>query len=138
MLHTDDFTDTGWATVRVADDRELVVSFDAAPATATAHGGPSPQTLAALLPRVRDLLADFGNIGRTAVDHLWQWGADPSDTDEDRAEFTATMHPSDLVVRTDGGFALHYQDTGGRMPDGYWPAVHFTADRTPDRVTVEC
>lgn len=86
---------------------------------------------------MRDLLADFGTVRRTAVDHLWQWGAEPSDTDDDRAEFIATMHPAELVVREDGGFALHYTETGGRMLDGYWPAVHFTADRTPTEVTVE-
>ncbi|MGW1279775.1 hypothetical protein ACWD4V_22885 [Streptomyces tsukubensis] len=135
MLRTDDFADTGWVTVRVEGDRELTVSFDTTPGTGP--GGPSAQTLAALLPRVRDLLADFGTVRRTAVDHLWQWGAEPSDTDDDRAEFIATMHPAELVVREDGGFALHYTETGGRMLDGYWPAVHFTADRTPTEVTVE-
>ncbi|MGV9316183.1 hypothetical protein ACWDR0_28960 [Streptomyces sp. NPDC003691] len=170
MLGADDFTDTGWATVRLPDGRDLVVSFDtdtdtdtdrgtdrgtdtgtdtdtgtppgsaAKPAPGTGPGtAPSPPlpSVTGLLLRVRNLLADFGAVRRTAVEHLWEWGADPSDTDEDRAEFTTAMHPSDLVVSPDGGFALHYQDTGGRMPDGYWPAVHFAADGTPVRVTVE-
>ncbi|MFF8954784.1 hypothetical protein [Streptomyces sp. NPDC014894] len=113
-----------------AADQEISLSFDV--------GEPTAETIGALLPHARAVLAAFGGLRDEAVAFLWEWGADGTEPAAERARFLAENAPTSLVVDASGEFALHYEEIGeGHFLDGYWPAVRFTADLTPLEVTVE-
>lgn len=94
-----------------------------------------------LLPAVRAILADLPAVHDAAVGHLWEWGRDEGDTDEDRARFVTGFGVEAVTVYHSGDFGIDLSDDAGLFEqafmDGYWPKVHFRADRTPVAVTVE-
>ncbi|MEU5979240.1 hypothetical protein [Streptomyces sp. NPDC047315] len=97
-----------------------------------------PEEVAALLPRVRSVLAEFAAVRERAAAFLWEWGAEGGETEEERAGFHRDMAPTTLTVTAAAQFALHFESrSGSYFPDGYWPAVHLDGDLRPDRVTVE-
>lgn len=109
-------------------ERELWLSFEC--------GG--PEKVRQLLPHTRALLADIERIGRDGAEFLWARHVEGDETEADKAEFLEVARPTSLVVYVSGDFAVHYEETSEvYVMDGYWPAVQFTADRTPVDHTVE-
>ncbi|MEU9605797.1 hypothetical protein [Streptomyces sp. NPDC048057] len=104
----------------------------------------TPEAVAALLPRVRLVLADFAAVRERAAAFLWEWGAQGEETEEERARFHRVMVPTTLTVTGAAQFAVHFEarptEHAADAPyllDGYWPAVHLDAELLPDRVTIE-
>ncbi|MGX2993515.1 hypothetical protein JNUCC64_04335 [Streptomyces sp. JNUCC 64] len=135
----DDFTaldglaDQRYVTVR-AGGQELTVTVD----SPDPAGEPGAAAVTALLPRVRSLLTGFAVLRERAVEHLWEWGAEGTETAGERAEFLRDAVPSTLVVTAAGTAQLHFEGLAAdRTLDGYWPAVHHDAEGRPVRVTVE-
>ncbi|GAA2261269.1 hypothetical protein GCM10010232_60910 [Streptomyces amakusaensis] len=96
------------------------------------------ETVAALLPQARAVLAAFARLSEEATAFLWAWGAEGDESAEEAAAFLASMNPTTVVIGPSGAFALHYEEVDEEhFLDGYWPAVHFTAGLTPEKVTVE-
>lgn len=64
-----------------------------------------------------------------------------SDTDEDRLRFLDSLVLEAATVYHSGDFGVDLSDDRGLFEQaflaGYWPKVHFRADRTPVAVTVE-
>ncbi|ORL15127.1 hypothetical protein [Prescottella equi] len=64
-----------------------------------------------------------------------------SDTDEDRLRFLDSFGLEAVTVYHSGDFGVDLSDDRGLFEQaflaGYWPKVHFRADRTPVAVTVE-
>ncbi|WP_405810373.1 hypothetical protein OG524_13465 [Streptomyces sp. NBC_01520] len=111
-----------------AAGQELSVSFDCA----------GPEKVAELLPHTREVVADFGQVRRTGAEFLWDWGANGDESEEDRVGFLDAVAPTDLVVFRSGDFEVHFDDASGRyFPDGYWGAVQYRRDMTPESGTME-
>ncbi|NKS54540.1 hypothetical protein GS500_16925 [Rhodococcus hoagii] len=115
----------------VLGDRPVAVMFD----------GVGRDRIEELLPAVRDLVTDLPAVLGGAVDHLWEWGREESDTDEDRLRFLDSFGLEAATVYHSGDFGVDLSDDRGLFEQafmaGYWPKVHFRADRTPVAVTVE-
>ncbi|MFI6574170.1 hypothetical protein ACIBFB_00100 [Nocardiopsis sp. NPDC050513] len=111
--------------------------------TRWAFDSAGPERVAALLPRVRALVASFDRVLHDGLEFLWTWGADgagPEEEAEERSRFLEeTAPPSDVVVYRSGDFEVHFGGAGGgrSFMDGYWPAVHFRSDTTPVGVSVQ-
>ena len=64
-----------------------------------------------------------------------------SDTDEDRLRFLDSFVREAATGYHSGDFGVDLSDDRGLFEQafmaGYWPKVHFRADRTPVAVTVE-
>lgn len=115
----------------VLGDRPVAVMFD----------GAGRDRIEELLPVVRDVVADLAGVLDAAVEHLWEWGREESDTDEDRLRFVDSFGLEAVTVYHSGDFGVDLSDDRGLFEqafmDGYWPKVHFRADRIPVAVTVE-
>ncbi|MFH8616273.1 hypothetical protein ACH4E8_14520 [Streptomyces sp. NPDC017979] len=127
----------GDVTVRV-DGRDLVVMVDQSGSAQRS----TPEEVAALLPRVRSVLADFAAVRERATAFLWEWGAEGEETEEERAGFHRDVLPGTLTLTVtdarEARFAVHFDSRNeAYLLDGYWPAVHLDADLHPDRVTIE-
>jgi hypothetical protein len=95
-----------------------------------------PEQVRALLPRARELLASFAEMGRRAVEYLWPAFESDQGIDEDR--FFAEMVPTYVELHQNGEFDLHFGVASGVFYlDGYWPSVQFTATNTPVGFTTE-
>ncbi|MCA1007520.1 hypothetical protein LCL87_17545 [Rhodococcus hoagii] len=94
-----------------------------------------------LLPAVREVVADLSGVLGAALDHLWEWGREESDTDEDRSRFLDSFGLEAVTIYHSGDFGVDLSDDRGvfeqAFMDGYWPKVHFRGDGTPVAVTVE-
>jgi hypothetical protein len=124
----------GEVTVRI-NGEPVWVNFDEA----------SPEQVAELLPRARELLASFEQLGRTAAEYLLarltegdDEEADEADGEFDEAEYFDDMVPTSLVINPTGEFVLHFEGVSGTyFLDGYWPSVLFTPDRQPVDFAIE-
>jgi hypothetical protein len=128
---------------QIVEERYVTVSAGDQDLTVTAESiDPDqrldPQTVIAVLPRIKSLLADFAALRERATEYLWAWGAGEEETDDDKAEFMRNMVPSTLVIASATTIELHYEDISEKyIQDGYWPAVHFDKDMMPTHVSVE-
>ncbi|MGE7433008.1 MULTISPECIES: hypothetical protein [Kitasatospora] len=132
---TDDLL--GWLTERLvrqryvtvsAADQELTVGFD----------GADLQAVAELLPRAREVLADFAALRQAGAEFLWGWGAEGGEPEEEKTHFLEAVTATALVAERAGGFTVNFEDSSGTYcQEGYWYAVRFRGDRTPFAVTRE-
>lgn len=91
----------------------------------------------ALLPLARRVLADFERLAVVATAYLWEWGDDGENRPGEKEAFPSVMVPNALVLDSEGGFAVHFEDRGEYYMDGYWPSVWFDEDFTPVDVVIE-
>lgn len=90
-----------------------------------------------LLPRVRQIIADFEALRRRASDAVvtrFSQGEPEQDELDDAASELAV---DTIEASADGTIVLHLTDGGDHFPEGYWPAVHLAADDSVVDVTVE-
>jgi hypothetical protein len=108
------------------DDLELMIE------------GTTPDEVAPLLPRLRDVVSRISTLRRLASDAVvsnFSTGEpDPQELDEAASDLTLET----IEASSDGTVILHLIDScGEHFPEGYWPAVHLDADDHIEQVTVE-
>lgn len=100
--------------------------------------GQTPDDVAPLLPRMREVVKRLHTLRRIATDAVvtnFNTG-EPAPQDLDDAA-------SDLALEAiegtpDGTVILHFTDScGEHFPEGYWPAVHLGIDDAVQQVAVE-
>lgn len=100
--------------------------------------GTTPDEVAPLLPRLREVIARLDTLGRIATDavvsHFSTGEVEPHELDDAASDLTLDT----IESAADGTVVLHLNDScGEHFPEGYWPAVHFGVDDTVAQVTVE-
>lgn len=100
--------------------------------------GTSPDEVAPLLPRLREVVSRLGALRRVASDAVvTRFSTGEPELHE------LEVAASDLTLETieaaaDGTIILHLiDDCGEHFPEGYWPAVHLAPDDGVADVTVE-
>lgn len=100
--------------------------------------GQTPDDVAPLLPRMRDVVKRLHLLRRIATDAVvtnFNTG-EPERQDLDDAASDLALEA--IEVTPDGTAVLHLTDTcGEHFPEGYWPAVHLGIDDAVQQVTVE-
>jgi len=100
--------------------------------------GTSADEAAALLPRLREIVADLATIRRVASD-----AAVTAFSQGEPAPHELDDAASDLVLdaieaTSEGTVVFHLNDScGTHFPEGYWPAAHLDPEGTVSHVTVE-
>ncbi|MCL2455764.1 MAG: hypothetical protein FWD18_10780 [Micrococcales bacterium] len=96
----------------------------------------------ALLPITCWMLDYLPQLLAMAVEFLWQWGANGTDTRDDHEQFVDSFGVHRLSVYHCGAFSLELSDDqtvfAESFLDGYWPSIHFLPDGEPVFVTIEC
>ncbi|MFE0427671.1 hypothetical protein [Streptomyces sp. NPDC058953] len=130
-------------TVR-AGGRDLWITLDSGYTPHSTEPPLDPGAIAALLPRLRALVADFETVRARATGYLWEWGATGDEPPEEKAAFLRDMVPTTLAVTSAAELELHYEDMGAMgdtgdsyMMEGYWPVVRHDGELNPVAVTVE-
>ena len=116
-----------YAGALTVDGRELELMID----------GSDVDSVAALTPRARAVVADLDSIRRPASDAIVTHFSDgePSPADLDAAASDLVL---DTLETTDEATVLHFTDScGEHFPEGFWPAVHLDLDGQVTEVTVE-
>jgi len=141
-------------TAMLHDDRLGTILFDPVDGIATnslvvtSHGsfqvrfwGVGHERVTQLLPQVHQILDRLPTVLAAAVEFLWQWGANGSDTADSHEQFLANFGVRGLSMYHCGAFSVELSDDqtvfAESFLDGYWPAVHFLPDGEPVFVTIE-
>lgn len=100
--------------------------------------GTTPEEVAPLLPRLREVVSRLDVLRRVATDAVvtnFSTGQ-PGQSELDDAASDLTLET--IETGADGTVILHLIDTcGEHFPEGYWPAAHLGVDDTVAQVTVE-
>lgn len=100
--------------------------------------GTAVDEVSALLPRVREVIADLDSLRRRASDAVVtafsQGEVEQHELDDAASDLTLET----VEASADGTIVLHLIDSCEQhFPEGYWPAVHLAPDDTVVTVTVE-
>jgi len=98
----------------------------------------SPDEVAPLLPRLREVVSRIGTLRRVASDAvvIRFSNGEPEAHELEDAAFDLTVET--IEVAADGTVVLHLNDDcGDHFPEGYWPAVHLGPGDVVSDVTVE-
>lgn len=100
--------------------------------------GTDPASIEPRLPRLRAVVADLEQIGRTASDAIITRFSDAEPQPHELDEGAADLALEAIEATGDGRVILHFIDTcSEHFPEGYWPAAHLGDDDTVTEVTVE-
>lgn len=100
--------------------------------------GTDIDAVSALLPRIREMVADVDTVRRRASDAVVTRFSDGDPTRPELDDASADLVLEALEATADGDIVLHFVDTCGQhFPHGYWPAVHVDAAGEIIDVTVE-
>ncbi|PRB65674.1 hypothetical protein [Microbacterium sp. MYb45] len=100
--------------------------------------GTTPDEVAPLLPRMRDVVKRLAHLRRVATDAVvanFSTGEpEPHDLDDAASDLALEA----IEATPDGTVVFHLiDDCGEHFPEGYWPAVHLGIDDAVQQVTVE-
>ncbi|MEU5164371.1 hypothetical protein AB0G74_32790 [Streptomyces sp. NPDC020875] len=124
-------------TVRAAG-RDLHITLDSGYREISAEPAIDREGFAALLPRLRALLADFDTVRDRSTGYLWEWGATGEEPPGERAGFLRDMAPTTLAITSAVELELHYEDMSGtHLMEGYWAVVRHDGAMHPVDVTIE-
>lgn len=91
----------------------------------------------ALLPRVRQIVADFETLRRRASDAVVTRFSQGEPEQQELDDAASELAVDTIEASVDGTIVLHFTDGGDHFPEGYWPAVHLAPDDSVVDVTVE-
>ncbi|WP_223586221.1 hypothetical protein [Microbacterium sp. OVT16B] len=100
--------------------------------------GTSPDEIAPLLPRLREVVSHLDALRRVASDAVVAQFSTGDPEPHELEEAASDLSLETIEASADGTIVLHLTDScGEHFPDGYWPAVHLDADDRVEQVTVE-
>jgi len=100
--------------------------------------GTTPDEVAPLLPRLREVVSRLGALRRVASDAVVTRFSNGEPEAHELEEAASDLTLDTIEASADSTIILHLtDDCGEHFPEGYWPAVHLGPDDGIADITVE-